>query len=305
MGLFTRRPRKGKLRCRMKRGAWSKPGGLGNGFRAKYGPASWHDRAIRFAREELVDDLLGRDERREFWREGWRRCARFGILGLPVPETFGGQGQGLPVTIGAMEGLGYGCPDNGLIFAMNASMWTVTIPILVYGSEAQKRQILPGLCDGSTVGANGASEIEAGSDIFSMKTRAERRGRNLGAQRSKNLGNLGTRRRPVRLLRIDRPDQRGSWDLRLHYPEGRAGISSGKGDSQARRPHRTDGGVGTRGLHNPGGEPSRQRGSRGGDIQLLDGMGARGDSRVCPGDDEASSNAVSNTPGPESSLASE
>ena len=73
-------------------------------------------------------DMIGRDERREFWREGWRRCARFGIQGLPIPAEFGGRGRGLPETIAAMEGLGYGCPDNGLIFAMNASMWTVAIP---------------------------------------------------------------------------------------------------------------------------------------------------------------------------------
>ena len=84
----------------------------------------WHDAAVRFAREELRDelDLLGRDERREFWREGWRRCARFGIQGLPVPAEYGGRGMDLPVTIAAMEGLGYGCPDNGLVFAINASI---------------------------------------------------------------------------------------------------------------------------------------------------------------------------------------
>src|SRR5262245_11101640 len=136
----------------------------------------WHDAAVRFARESLVDDLIGRDERREFWREGWRRCAQFGIQGLPVPVEYGGQGQDLPVTIAAMEGLGYGCLDNGLVFSINASMWTNTIPILLYGTEEQRRRYLPGLCDGSIVGANGASEVGAGSDIFSMQPRAERRG---------------------------------------------------------------------------------------------------------------------------------
>lgn len=136
----------------------------------------WHDRAVSFAKEELADDLLDRDERRKFWREGWNHCARFGILGLPIPEAYGGRGESLSVTIAAMEGLGYGCEDNGLLFAMNASMWTVSIPILLYGNEDQKRQFLPGLCDGTLVGANGASEVGAGSDIFSMTTRAERRG---------------------------------------------------------------------------------------------------------------------------------
>ncbi len=96
--------------------------------------------------------------------------------GLPVPETYGGQGKDLQATIAAMEGLGYACADSGLIFAINASMWTNTIPILRYGTEAQKQRWLPLLCDGSLVGANGASEPEAGSDIFSMRATAERQG---------------------------------------------------------------------------------------------------------------------------------
>lgn len=140
------------------------------------GQDAWHDAALAFAKAELVEDadLPGRDERREFWREGWRRCARFGIQGLPIPAEYGGKGLGLPETIAAMEGLGYGCHDNGLVFSMNASMWTVAIPILLHGTEAQKRIYLPKLCDGTLVGANGASEPEAGSDIFSMTARAER-----------------------------------------------------------------------------------------------------------------------------------
>ena len=136
----------------------------------------WQDAAIRFAREELAEglDLAARDERREFWREGWDRCARFGLQGLPIPVEHGGLGLGLPETIAAMEGLGYACPDNGLIFAINASLWTVAIPILLHGTDAQRRRYLPGLADGSILGANGASEPEAGSDIFAMLARAER-----------------------------------------------------------------------------------------------------------------------------------
>jgi alkylation response protein AidB-like acyl-CoA dehydrogenase len=133
----------------------------------------WHDAAVRFAQEELVGPEPGHAG---FWREGYTRCARFGIAGLPVPEEYGGRGQDLPTTVAAMEGLGYGCADSGLIFALNAALWTVTMPIVRFGSEDQKRRYLPGLCDGSLIGANGASEPEAGSDIFAMQTRAERRG---------------------------------------------------------------------------------------------------------------------------------
>jgi alkylation response protein AidB-like acyl-CoA dehydrogenase len=137
---------------------------------------AWQEATIRFVAESLTADLdlPERDDRREFWREGWQRCARFGIQGLPIPEAHGGKGLGLPVTIAAMEGLGYACPDNGLILAMNASLWTVSIPILLHGTDEHRRRFLPGLCDGSIIGANGASEPEAGSDIFGMLATAER-----------------------------------------------------------------------------------------------------------------------------------
>jgi alkylation response protein AidB-like acyl-CoA dehydrogenase len=80
----------------------------------------------------------------------------------------------LLTTAAAMEGLGYGCCDTGLVFATGASLWTVTMVIMAFGTDAQKRRYLPGLCDGSLLGANAASEPGAGSDIFSMQTRAER-----------------------------------------------------------------------------------------------------------------------------------
>src|SRR5438270_2422340 len=55
-------------------------------------------------------------------------------------------------------------------------MWTASIPLLKYGTDEQKKRYLPGLCDGSLIGANGASEPEAGSDIFSMQTRVGKDG---------------------------------------------------------------------------------------------------------------------------------
>jgi alkylation response protein AidB-like acyl-CoA dehydrogenase len=131
---------------------------------------------IEFARGELNDALRERDHASVFSREGFRKCAEFGVQGLPVPPEYGGQGEGLTTTIAVMEGLGYGCRDAGLLFSINASMWTNSIPILVFGSEEQKRKYLPPLCRGELVGANGGSEPEAGSDIFSLRTRAVRDG---------------------------------------------------------------------------------------------------------------------------------
>jgi len=66
--------------------------------------------------------------------------------------------------------------DQGLLFSLNAHLWTNSIPILRYGTDAQKHKYLKALCDGSLVGANAASEPDSGSDIFSMRTRARREG---------------------------------------------------------------------------------------------------------------------------------
>jgi alkylation response protein AidB-like acyl-CoA dehydrogenase len=134
------------------------------------------DAAIEFARRELTGDVSRRDASGTFWREGWQKLADFGVLRLPVPAEHGGTGAGPIATIAVMEGLGYGCLDQGLLFSLNAHLWTNSVPILRYGTPEQKARYLPGLCDGTRIGANAASEKDAGSDVFSMRTRVRRDG---------------------------------------------------------------------------------------------------------------------------------
>ena len=72
---------------------------------------------IGFARRELVDpDVVSRDRTGTFWREGWEACGRFGIQGLPVPESEGGQGCDPLTTAVGLDALGYACEDGGLVF---------------------------------------------------------------------------------------------------------------------------------------------------------------------------------------------
>src|SRR5688572_19294827 len=130
-----------------------------------------------FAQNELGNESLGaRDREGRFARELWERCARVGILGLSVPAEFGGAEIDLPTAMLVMEGFGEGCPDNGLSFALNAQLWTVQRPIVRFGTDQQKRRYLPGLCDGTLLGAHALTEPDAGSDAFSLTMRAERRG---------------------------------------------------------------------------------------------------------------------------------
>lgn len=134
---------------------------------------SLRDAVLEFAQRELGAGRSG--EEGAFSRERWRKCAEFGIQGLPVPPQYGGTGASPMTIILALEALGYGCKDNGLIFSLNAQMWACEIPIVRFGDARQKERYLPGLCDGSLIAANATSEPSSGSDAFSLSTTAERR----------------------------------------------------------------------------------------------------------------------------------
>ena len=125
--------------------------------------------AVReFAHRELNDG----DGSVEWFRKAWKKCAGFGIQGLAVDEEFGGAGADNLTVIGALEALGYACPDNGLIFSLNAQMWACQHPIERFGTTDQKAKYLPALCDGSLIAAHAMSEPGSGSDAFSLTTTA-------------------------------------------------------------------------------------------------------------------------------------
>ena len=94
--------------------------------------------AAHFAQNELNEGIIERDRDSVFSHELWKKCAEFGVQGAAFPEKFGGTNADILGTMLIMEGLGYGCKDSGLVFALNGQMWTVQMPILRFGSEAQK-----------------------------------------------------------------------------------------------------------------------------------------------------------------------
>lgn len=136
------------------------------------------DAACAFARETLGRNIAEREAKggpfQAQWREDWKRCADHGLLGLFFPQEYGGAGLDLVSTVAALEGLGAGVPDNGLTLGLNAQLWAVMEVILAFGTDAQKAHYLPGLIDGSLIGADGLTEAEAGSDAMSLSTTAER-----------------------------------------------------------------------------------------------------------------------------------
>lgn len=131
---------------------------------------------IDFARKQLNSDVVALDRAATFDREGWNKCAQFGIHGLPIPEEYGGTGRDPLTTIYALESLGYACRDNGLLFSINAHMWTAELPLLDFGTEAQKKEFLPRLCSGELIGGNAMSEPGSGSDAYALATTATKQG---------------------------------------------------------------------------------------------------------------------------------
>jgi alkylation response protein AidB-like acyl-CoA dehydrogenase len=130
---------------------------------------------VDFAHEELNFSVRTYDREGRFPRDLWTKCAAFGIQGLAATKEFGGSLDQINFAraILAMEGLGYGCRDNGLTFGLNAQMWTVQLPILQFGSQHQKEKFLPPMISGEKIGAHALTEPEAGSDIFSMTCSAK------------------------------------------------------------------------------------------------------------------------------------
>jgi alkylation response protein AidB-like acyl-CoA dehydrogenase len=138
--------------------------------------AALRARVIRFARERLGGKAAEHDRDETFDADGWQACAEFGVLGWPVPREYGGSGYDPLTTIIACEALGYGCVDNGLVFAIENHMWACVIYLLRHGSPEQKARFLPGLADGSVIGAHALTEPDTGSDVLALRTTARRAG---------------------------------------------------------------------------------------------------------------------------------
>lgn len=136
----------------------------------------YKSQVIEFAQQNLNDDVIAMDNQSQFPVEKWKKCADFGIQGLSIPKKYGGSHEEFDLmrAVLAMEGLGYGCVDNGLAFGLNAQMWTVQMPLYHFGNEEQRQKYLPGLCRGEIIGAHALTEPEAGSDVFSLQMTAEK-----------------------------------------------------------------------------------------------------------------------------------
>ena len=127
-----------------------------------------------FAREEIEPLAAEIDASNDFPMELWPRMGKVGLLGITVEEEYGGSGMGYLEHVVAMEEVSRASASVGLSYGAHSNL--CVNQIRRNGTEAQKRKYLPGLISGEHVGALAMSESGAGSDVVSMKLRAERRG---------------------------------------------------------------------------------------------------------------------------------
>ena len=128
----------------------------------------------QFAADEIAPRAADIDRSNQFPPDLWRKMGDLGVLGITVEEEYGGTAMGYLAHCVAMEEISRASASVGLSYGAHSNL--CVNQIRRNGSEAQKRRYLPKLISGEHVGALAMSEPGSGSDVVSMRLRAERRG---------------------------------------------------------------------------------------------------------------------------------
>ena len=129
---------------------------------------------LSFSAAEIAPRAAEIDRTNQFPMDLWRKFGDLGVLGITVPEEYGGAGLGYLEHTIAMEEISRASASVGLSYGAHSNLCVNQIKL--NGTEAQKRRYLPKLVSGEHVGALAMSEPGAGSDVVSMKLRADKRG---------------------------------------------------------------------------------------------------------------------------------
>ena len=132
------------------------------------------DSVRAFAQDKIAPIAAEVDRKNEFPNHLWPAFGELGLLGITVPEEYGGSNLGYIEHIIAMEEISRASASIGLSYGAFSNLCVNQINL--NGTEAQKKKYLPDLCAGRKIGALAMSEPGAGSDVVSMKLRAEKKG---------------------------------------------------------------------------------------------------------------------------------
>ena len=132
------------------------------------------DMASDFASERLAPGAARRDVDHAFPKQELKEMGELGFLGMLVPEAYGGSDTGVVAYAAALEEIAAGDGPCSTIMSVHSSVGCV--PILKFGTEAQKERFLPKLASGEWIGGFALTEPQAGSDASNLRTRARRDG---------------------------------------------------------------------------------------------------------------------------------
>ncbi len=124
--------------------------------------------ARKFAQEQVKPRARDLDEKAEYPADLVRQLGELGLMGVAIPEEWGGSNMDYVTYVLAMEEISRGCAGTGVIMSVNNSL--VCDPILKYGTDRQKKEILTPLASGQQLGCFGLTEPGAGSDPAAMRT---------------------------------------------------------------------------------------------------------------------------------------
>jgi alkylation response protein AidB-like acyl-CoA dehydrogenase len=127
-----------------------------------------------FAKNEVSPEIDRMEHEDRFPIELVKKMGKLGLMGIPIPETYGGSGMDYTSYIIAIHELAIVSPTLGAILSVHTSVGTN--PILFFGSETQKEKYVPNLASGNYIGAFALTEPGAGSDAANLQTRATKEG---------------------------------------------------------------------------------------------------------------------------------
>ncbi|MEN3046518.1 MAG: acyl-CoA dehydrogenase [Candidatus Hydrothermales bacterium] len=159
-----------------------------------------------FVKKEIEPIANKIDEEEIFPEENVKKMGELGLMGMEIPVEYGGSGMDSISYVIAVEEISRVCPSHGIILSVNNSLFCYGV--YKFGSEEQKREILPIIASGKRIGAFSLTEPHAGSDASNLKTRAIKDGSNYIINGKKVWVTNGTHAKYVLLFAVTDPEKK-------------------------------------------------------------------------------------------------